>query len=285
MKSTRAYEILGLLALLALVVLLPLYGLREPVRIATAAQALQEEVLGDAAEIYLDSCAPCHGPDGDGAGMMPGLTHPALASAHAEVLFRTIAYSPHGTTMAAWHSKEGGNLNSYQVQSLVTLIRAARWDVVRELAEVHDIQVLTPVEVADLAALEPAETADPHECRACHEEPTIHADRFGLNCARCHGMQAWKPALLTKHTFDLNHGGGGPLACQTCHVETYAGNTCYGCHDHQPVDMEAFHVEAGVPEFQDCATCHPTGAPGEAGELLGAAGLLPAADGPESGAH
>jgi len=282
MKTTRAYEILGLLALLALVVLLPLYGLREPARMAAATEALQEEVVADAAVLYLESCAPCHGPDGSGAGAMPGLDYPALAEARAEVLFRTIAYSPHGTTMAAWHSKEGGNLNSTQVQGLVTLIRTARWDVVRELAASRDLPAPAPVQPADLAALEPEANGDPHECRACHEEPAIHAERFGLNCARCHSLQAWKPALLTKHTFDLTHGGGDLLSCETCHVATYAERTCYGCHDHQPAEMEAFHQEAGIAEFDQCASCHPTGAPGEADRLT-SADVVPAA-GPANGA-
>ncbi len=279
METTRAYGILGLLALLALVVLLPLYGLREPARMAAATEALQEEIVADAAVLYLESCAPCHGPDGSGAGAMPGLDDPALAEARAAVLFRTIAYSPHGTTMAAWHSKEGGSLNSTQVQGLVTLIRTARWDTVRDLAAIHDVALLAPVQVADLAALEPEGNGDPHECRACHEEPAIHAERFGLNCARCHSLQAWKPALLTQHTFDLTHGGGDLLSCGTCHVATYTERTCYNCHDHQPAEMEAFHLEAGVTALADCATCHPTGAPGEA-EQLGAAGVLPAQGAP-----
>jgi hypothetical protein len=62
-------------------------------------------------------------------------------------------------------------------------------------------------------------------------------------------------------------------------VATYTERTCYNCHDHQPAEMEAFHLEAGVTALADCATCHPTGAPGEA-EQLGAAGVLPAQGAP-----
>ena len=42
---------------------------------------------------------------------------------------------------------------------------------------------------------------DPHQCLDCHEEPDIHAELFGINCARCHNTATWKPAVLTKHVF------------------------------------------------------------------------------------
>jgi hypothetical protein len=103
------------------------------------------------------------------------------------------------------------------------------------------------------------------ECVACHEDPEVHAGEFGLDCSRCHGVAAWKPAQLTRHIFFLDHGGEGDVECEVCHTGTYVEHTCYGCHDrHQPGEMEALHLQEGIAGFETCADCHPTGQPGEA---------------------
>ena len=118
-----------------------------------------------------------------------------------------------------------------------------------------------------MATLESNGEPDPHECRACHEEPAVHASRFGLNCSRCHTLQAWKPALLTRHAFQLDHGGQGEISCQTCHTHTYSEHSCYECHDHKPAQMQEVHAQEGIVEFETCIECHPTGQEGEAERL------------------
>ena len=98
------------------------------------------------------------------------------------------------------------------------------------------------------------------ECLACHEEPKIHAGQFGLDCANCHTVQAWQPARLVNHTFPLDHGEGGEVACATCHESTYAAYTCYGCHDaHQRPEMLQKHAEENINDIRACAECHATG--------------------------
>jgi hypothetical protein len=111
-------------------------------------------------------------------------------------------------------------------------------------------------------------TGDPHDCVACHEEPEVHASRFGLNCASCHTLAAWKPALLTRHTFLLDHGDEGKQACQACHTDSYVEYTCYQCHDHEPGQVQEAHAAVDIPEYEACADCHPTGEPGEAGDMV-----------------
>lgn len=271
----KTYEMLGLVALLLLVVLLPAYAAQEPARMARAQAETETRYVTDAAHLYLDSCALCHGSDGAGLGAMPPLNYSALSEANAEVLYNTIAYSPHGSAMASWHVDEGGTMSSYQVKSLVTLIKSRGWGTVSAMAETAELSFIAPPDAAALDDLEPGVGEDPHECRSCHEEPVVHAERFGLNCARCHSLQSWKPALLTKHTFRLDHGEGAQIACQSCHTETYAEHTCYGCHDHQAADMETVHVELGIIEYDNCVLCHPTGEPGEAHSLQ-AEGSAPA---------
>lgn len=113
------------------------------------------------------------------------------------------------------------------------------------------------------AACHVAETfrGTPDHCSACHQEPPIHAGIFGLECAACHTTTAWAPAQLTQHTFPLDHGEEGEIACATCHVESYTTYTCYGCHAHDPQATRSKHAEEGLTgdRLLDCAECHATG--------------------------
>lgn len=276
------YTLLGGLALLILIVLFPLYTLQEPARLAAAQDALRQKQIREATVVYVEKCATCHGPAGAGSASMPPLNNPALAGADSAYLYATVARAPHGSVMSAWHIAEGGILTDYHVDQLVTLIRHADWEQVNQVALANG--VATPALPVTAAAQEgnaliaarsrfatilPAaegqeKPADPHQCAACHEEPVLHADRFGLDCVRCHTLAAWQPALLTRHTFRLDHGDEGQVPCQTCHRESYEEHTCYGCHDHAPVQMADLHEQADIYDYEACVTCHPTGRPGEA---------------------
>ena len=263
------YYLISLVVLLAFVVALPVYALNEPLRMQQAQVDLREQTMEDGARLYLDICGTCHGSDGAGLGMTPPLNHPALTEADPDFLFTVIARAAHGTTMAAWHVEEGGILSDYQISQLVSVIQYADWDQVEELALDMDFQEpeLSDVETS-LAYLESELEEDPHRCVACHEDPEVHFDKFGLNCARCHSTVAWTPALLTKHTFYLDHGSVEDLECQVCHVENYYSHTCYECHDHTPEDMETVHLAEDIPEYQNCMECHPTGQPDEARKVM-----------------
>jgi hypothetical protein len=104
----------------------------------------------------------------------------------------------------------------------------------------------------------------PVACAGCHAEPQIHAGAFGLQCEYCHTAAGWSPANLRQHTFPLDHGveeGSAPADCQTCHPADYVTYTCYGCHEHQPQEIEASHDQAGISrqELPVCAACHLNG--------------------------
>lgn len=99
----------------------------------------------------------------------------------------------------------------------------------------------------------------PGACADCHAEPAIHAGIFGLKCDSCHTTGAWAPAQLLRHTFPLDHGDEGEIACATCHPQTYTQNTCATCHE--PPEMESKHAELNLraEELTQCASCHPLG--------------------------
>lgn len=256
-------------ALVILVVALPLYAIRETNRMANAELQLREQLMADGIDIYIRNCASCHGADGTGVGMLPPLNNPALAEARTDMLFNSIARATHGTAMAAWHVDEGGILNDYQLKEVVTLIQHGDWSEVANVAfKKGYTEPVTPAYETGTTYLETEGGDDPHQCFACHEEPTVHAGSFGINCARCHNTITWKPAVLTRHEFLLDHGGEGEVDCKTCHADSYITYDCYACHDvHQAPEMEVAHLAEGISDYANCAVCHPTGVAGEAGLL------------------
>jgi hypothetical protein len=71
---------------------------------------------------------------------------------------------------------------------------------------------------------------------------------------------------MVAHTFPLDHGEQGLIACEVCHVDRYTEYTCYGCHEHQPGEILSKHLEEGISrgELENCIACHATGLHDEA---------------------
>jgi mono/diheme cytochrome c family protein len=178
------YKLISLLALLLLVIILPIYTMLEPRRMAQAQEDLRQEFVSDAAVMYVENCALCHGAAGEGIGPTPGLDNEGLRTADYDFLFKTIARGRYDTTMSAWHSDEGGIFNDYQVDELVALIRYVDWSQVRELAaEQGLIPPTLPVPEVDEAFLE--------EITALGPDGNIWAEGMSLyatNCTVCHGI-------------------------------------------------------------------------------------------------
>jgi hypothetical protein len=96
----------------------------------------------------------------------------------------------------------------------------------------------------------------PKDCKGCHVGQDAHAGRFGNDCAKCHGNDAWKPASFD-HERDAKWALTGLHArvdCHACHTASVAtqklGQDCAGCH-------RADDVHAGSLGT-DCAQCHTT---------------------------
>ncbi len=97
-------------------------------------------------------------------------------------------------------------------------------------------------------------------CVNCHTDPGFHAGLFTTDCTSCHTTIAWRPAIFNEqHTFPLNHGEAGAVSCATCHPTSLPAYTCYGCHEHNEANVRSEHIEEGIPNFQNCMECHPTG--------------------------
>jgi hypothetical protein len=100
----------------------------------------------------------------------------------------------------------------------------------------------------------------PPTCIGCHRDDDEHRGRFGTDCAACHNTGDWGDVDFD-HTFPLDHGGQGTIACATCHRDMPGFRTysCYGCHEHAPARIREEHLDEGITDFRNCAECHPTG--------------------------
>jgi mono/diheme cytochrome c family protein len=261
------YNLLSVFGLLALIITIPLYAIRERERLSDAQTDLQAQYIQNASVLYLEFCADCHGPTGEGIGLNPALNRLGLSEADPDMLFQIIARATHGSSMASWHLSEGGVFNDYQIRELVTLIRFADWAQIDQIATEQglEFQDIATKKIEDISTTMLTEQ-DPHQCIACHEEPKVHVGSFGPDCVRCHTLTEWIPASLTRHTFRLNHGGE-EVACETCHIEKYTQNTCFECHDHKTDEMADIHKPEGIANFNDCIACHPTGDANEGGKI------------------
>ncbi len=96
----------------------------------------------------------------------------------------------------------------------------------------------------------------PSQCVACHSEPGYHAGRLGTDCAACHQTGSWFPASYGGlHTFPLGHEGAS--SCRTCHSDSLAGYSCYGCHNQGKIAEK--HTDHDIPDYGNCVACHPNG--------------------------
>ncbi|MCU0509548.1 MAG: hypothetical protein MUC34_14375 [Anaerolineae bacterium] len=103
------------------------------------------------------------------------------------------------------------------------------------------------------------------DCASCHEDPAYHRGLFAQGCDACHATAGWQPARLDlTHSFPLSHGTPAVSSCRTCHADTLFGYTCYGCHEHDPAEMQEEHADEGIADIGDCAGCHPNGQKDEA---------------------
>lgn len=128
------YTLLTFISLLILVIALPVYGWYQPYLMGKAEYELRQQFVAEAAVLYIENCAICHGAAGEGIGATPALNTAAVQLMDYDVLYKTIARGRYDTAMAGWHVDEGGLFNDYQVEEMVAFLRYVDWPQVRDLA-------------------------------------------------------------------------------------------------------------------------------------------------------
>ena len=179
-------KLISLLALLILILVLPAYAWLEPERMEQSQADLRQEFVSDAAVLYVENCAVCHGAQGEGIGAMPSLDNDSLRTADYDMLTKTIARGRYNTAMGAWLQDEGGSLNEYQIDELVTLIRYGDWTQVRELAAQRGLipPTLPVAEIEPELLTQIAELND-----ESGSQWAAGMQLYAANCTLCHGVR------------------------------------------------------------------------------------------------
>lgn len=169
---------------LIIVVIIPIYWLREPVRQAQAQERQKTEEMERGAQLFASNCTLCHGQKGQGLGG-PSLRDTRLD----EDMVRKVVSRGTGA-MPAWSEAEGGPLKDNQISDLVIFIK--NWD--DNLLPAGS--VAAQPEQAQAAGV-PAPTTPPATPMAVPPTPTQAAapavslqeagKLFAANCAMCHG--------------------------------------------------------------------------------------------------
>jgi mono/diheme cytochrome c family protein len=179
-------KLISLLALAILILVVPAYAWLEPTRMDQAQANLRQEFVSDAAVIYVENCAVCHGAGGEGIGAIPSLNNDGLRTADYDMLFKTIARGRYDTAMAPWLQEEGGSLNDYQIDELVTLVRYGDWTQIRELAAQRGL--IPPT--LPVAEIEPELLAKIAELDSeSGSQWAAGMQLFADNCTLCHGIR------------------------------------------------------------------------------------------------
>ncbi len=179
---TNTMKWTGMIATLVIVVILPLYAVRE------ASQ--QEDLLADyyttavltSTDQYAENCAVCHGAAGEGIGDNPPLNSEAVRMMSETDLNKVISRGRGGTLMAGWAAEEGGIFSNPQVDDFVTFIQQVNWEYVEvRVAELG----LTPPEVIQMEVSDEmlANLADLPGGEALSDGLLVYAE----SCAACHG--------------------------------------------------------------------------------------------------
>lgn len=179
---TKFMKWTGFLATLAIVVILPIYVLVEPVHQAQLLGAYQADAVLASTDLYAENCAICHGAAGEGIGENPPLDSEAVRMMSEIDLYRVIARGRDNTLMAGWAMEEGGVFSNPQIDDFVVFIQQARWDIVGErVAELG----MTPPEIIEMEVSEEilSSLAALPDGEALSAGLVVYAE----NCAACHG--------------------------------------------------------------------------------------------------
>ena len=146
----------------------------------TAVKQLALTTDNDMMALFVQNCAACHGPDGDGTVVAPPLNSAELrARLNEEEIRNTITNGRPGTAMPAW----GGTLTPEQIHQLAELV--AHWDETGEEVAVNPSEETTTGAATAIATPTPASpvTDNAYTYIANNDVLTL----FAQNCATCHG--------------------------------------------------------------------------------------------------
>ncbi len=179
---TTPMKILGVLATLIILAIVPIYSIIEPSHQESQLDKFYTYAVVTSTDIYAENCAVCHGAAGEGIGDTPPLNSEGLRTMPESELTKVVSRGRDNTLMAAWAVEEGGILSSSQVSDMVIFIQNANWEYVN--ARVADMG-LTPPEVIEMEVSE--EMLASISALEGGEVLSLGLTVYAQNCAACHG--------------------------------------------------------------------------------------------------
>jgi hypothetical protein len=112
--------------------------------------------------------------------------------------------------------------------------------------------------------------ADDNDCIACHQadyDARHGGSGYPTTCVACHDTDSFSGATFNHEAdfFPISTGKhqGEWNGCATCHtsLDDFSVFTCFNCHKHNQVEMDAKHDEISGYRYDSelCLTCHPSG--------------------------
>lgn len=179
---TNTMKWTGMLATLMIIIIMPLYTLRESSQQENLLENYYTTAVLTSTDLYAENCAVCHGAAGEGIGDNPPLNSAPVQLMSETDLNKVISRGRNGTLMAGWAAEEGGIFSNPQIDDFVTFIQQVNW----EFVEVRVAELgLIPPEVIQMEVSDEmlANLADLPGGEALSDGLLVYAE----NCAACHG--------------------------------------------------------------------------------------------------
>jgi mono/diheme cytochrome c family protein len=122
-RSTNTVMTVGVVLMLALVAVFPLYRLFEPAGRDEAREEQAASLAEKGESIWGFNCASCHGLNGEG-GVGPALNSEQFLQSATDEQTQTLIVGIPGSQMSAYSLDYGGPLTSEQIEAIVTFIRS-----------------------------------------------------------------------------------------------------------------------------------------------------------------
>ena len=123
-RSTNTWMVVGVVLLLALTAVFPLYRWYEPSARAESREVQAASLAAEGETVWQSLCASCHGFLGDG-GTAPALNSKQFLQSSTDDQTRTlVAVGIPGSNMGAYSIDFGGTLTSEQIKSVAAYIRS-----------------------------------------------------------------------------------------------------------------------------------------------------------------
>jgi mono/diheme cytochrome c family protein len=122
--SLKSWQAAGVVVFLILVASFPLYKAVESTRRDQALTARQTALVTTGHRLWTQSCASCHGKNGDGVDAPALNSQQFLSGTSDDQIHRIVSAGISGTEMPTWLNELGGSLTDDEIEAIVAYIRS-----------------------------------------------------------------------------------------------------------------------------------------------------------------